>query len=128
SSSRLVTTRSAPARASARANVRPSPRLAPVTMATRRVRSNGVSDISLERPPTSPRSSRRYEGHEETLVTYEFHAEALRRGECGGIHGQGCSLEDVRRAALRAAGGLTRRFSAPLAPLRAIFFMILVLS
>src|SRR4051794_38249346 len=45
-SSRLVTTRSAPARASARAKLRPSPRLAPVTIATRPDRSNGVSGIA----------------------------------------------------------------------------------
>ena len=39
---RLVITRSAPARASARAKVCPSPRLAPVTMATFPVRSKAL--------------------------------------------------------------------------------------
>ena len=41
--SRLVITRSAPARASARPKYWPSPRLVPVTMATLPVRSNGFS-------------------------------------------------------------------------------------
>ena len=46
---RLVTTRSAPARASARPNVCPSPRLAPVTTATCPVRSNSPALIASPR-------------------------------------------------------------------------------